>query len=71
MKQGDSLVDGTIQAGETGGVRQGFLEASTVNVVSEMVELIRVMRSFEASQRAVRAHDEALTQSATQVASVG
>ncbi len=70
-KQGDSLVDGTIQAGETGGVRQGFLEASTVNVVSEMVELIRVMRSFEASQRAVRAHDEALTQSATQVASVG
>ena len=41
-------------------MRQNHLESSTVNVVSEMVDLIRVMRSFEANQKSVHAHDEAL-----------
>jgi len=70
-KEGDSHVNGTPQGGADVQVRQGFLEASTVNVVGEMVELIRVMRSFEANQRAARAHDEALQQSVTRVGSVG
>jgi flagellar basal-body rod protein FlgF len=40
-------------------------------VVSEMVELIRVMRSFEANQKSVQSQDEALQASVTRVGSVG
>lgn len=61
-KEGDSLVNGTPGGEATARVRQGFLEGSTVNVVSEMVELIRVMRSFEANQKAVQAQDETVGQ---------
>ncbi|HWH13767.1 MAG TPA: flagellar basal-body rod protein FlgF [Miltoncostaeaceae bacterium] len=66
-KEGDNLVNGTPGGQATARVRQGFLEGSTVNVVSEMVELIRVMRSFEANQKAVQAHDETLGQAITRV----
>jgi flagellar basal-body rod protein FlgG len=51
-------------------VRQNFLESSTVNVVTEMVDLIRVMRAFEANQKSVHAHDEALQASIQKVGAV-
>jgi flagellar basal-body rod protein FlgG len=70
-REGDSLLTGTPQGAPTARVRQNHLEGSTVNVVSEMVELIRVMRSFEANQKAVHAHDEALQASVTKVGAVG
>ncbi|HEX6972394.1 MAG TPA: flagellar hook-basal body protein, partial [Limnochordia bacterium] len=38
----------------------GSIEASNVNVVSEMVNLISVQRAYEAAQRAVQAHDQTL-----------
>lgn len=41
-------------------VRQGFLEGSNVNSLQEMVQLIQSMRQAEASQRVIRAYDEAL-----------
>lgn len=41
-------------------VRQGFLEASNVNPVIEMVNLIEVHRSYEANQKMIQAHDAAL-----------
>jgi flagellar basal-body rod protein FlgF len=65
--EGGNLVNGTVGGQPTARVRQGFLEGSTVNVVSEMVELIRVMRSFEANQKAVQAQDETLGQAITKV----
>lgn len=66
-KEGDNLVNGTPGGQMTARVRQGFLEGSTVNVVSEMVELIAVMRSFEANQKAVQSQDETLGQAITRV----
>lgn len=69
--EGGSLLTGTPQGTATARVRQNHLEGSTVNVVSEMVELIRVMRSFEASQKAVQAQDEALQASVTRVGAAG
>ena len=64
-KQGDSFWATTEESGEAytmtagrPGVRQGFLEASNVNPVTEMVQLIEVNRAYEASQRAIHAHDE-------------
>jgi len=41
-------------------VRQGFLEASNVNPVIEMVNLIEVHRNYEANQKMIQAHDAAL-----------
>lgn len=69
--EGTALVNGTPGAPDGTRVRQGHLEQSTVNVVTEMVELIRTMRSFEANQKAVQSHDEALQQSIGRVGRMG
>jgi flagellar basal-body rod protein FlgF len=41
-------------------VEQGSLEASNVNPVREMVDLIAIQRAYEASQRVITAQDETL-----------
>jgi flagellar basal-body rod protein FlgG len=38
-------------------ILQGFLEASNVNIVTEMVNMIEVQRMYEANQRAITTHD--------------
>ncbi len=70
-QESNGLVTGTAQGAPSARLRQNHLEGSTVNVVSEMVDLIRVMRSFEANQKAVLAHDEALQASLTKVGGTG
>lgn len=44
-----------------GMIRQGFLEGSNVEVVSEMVNLITAQRAYEINSRAIRAGDEMLS----------
>ncbi len=39
---------------------QGFLESSNVNLVRQMVDMIAVQRSYEASQRSLSSHDQLL-----------
>ena len=41
-------------------VRQGFLEGSNVNPVTEMVRMIEVNRTYEANQRLIQAEDSLL-----------
>jgi flagellar basal-body rod protein FlgG len=41
-------------------VQQGFIEASNVNVVNEMVEMIELQRHFEAGQKVVTTNDSTL-----------
>jgi flagellar basal-body rod protein FlgF len=48
-------------------VRQGFLEASNVNPVIEMVNLIEVHRNYEANQKMIQAHDAALGKAVNEV----
>ncbi len=43
-------------------LRQGFLEGSNVDPVTELVALIRTQRAFEFNSQALRAADEALQQ---------
>lgn len=43
-------------------VRQGFLENSNVNILTEMVRMIENARAFEANQRAASAANSAMTQ---------
>jgi flagellar basal-body rod protein FlgF len=70
-QEGASLLTGSPKGTANASVRQNHLEGSTVNVVSEMVDLIRVMRSFEANQKSVQSHDEALQASISKVGAVG
>ena len=57
-----------MQEGERPRVFQGFLEASNVDPVVEMVHMIEVNRSYEANQKIIQAHDQALGTLINQVA---
>jgi flagellar basal-body rod protein FlgG len=49
-------------AGESGRgqIRQGMLEASNVNVVEELVEMIEAQRAYEINSKMISAVDEML-----------
>lgn len=76
-KAGESLYRETEDSGpaeviEQGrpAVRQGVLEASNVNPVVEMVNLIEVHRTYEANQKTIQAHDTALGRAVNEVGRV-
>lgn len=49
-------------------ILQGYLEASNVNVVKEMVKLIEVQREYEANQKSITTHDSLLGKLINEVA---
>ena len=51
-------------------VRQGFLEASNVESVQEMVRLIETMRHFESVQRFVRGYDDMMGKAISELGKV-
>jgi flagellar basal-body rod protein FlgG len=74
-KQGDSFFKETKYSGPAVEVaegrpkiEQGFLEASNVNAVAEMVRMIEVQRSYEASHKAIQSHDQLLQRLVNEVA---
>ncbi|MFZ5353343.1 MAG: flagellar hook-basal body protein [Bacillota bacterium] len=76
-KEGDGLFKMRVQEDlETnlkafeGKINQGFIEGSNVNSVKQMVEMITVLRSYEASQRLIRTHDEMLGKSVNDIGRV-
>lgn len=70
LAQGDGLYRSSATSGEallartaedgTGRISQGYLEASNVKMVDEMVNLMLAQRSYEANTRIVQAADEML-----------
>ena len=58
-------VDGATQKDATATVMQGYLEMSNVNVVSEMVQMITISRSFESNQKVMNSIDETLEKAVT------
>lgn len=54
----------------TGMVQQGYLELSNVNTVKEMVDMITVLRSYEANQKVLQAIDGTLDKAVNQVGAV-
>jgi flagellar basal-body rod protein FlgG len=52
-------------------VRQGYLEASNVDIVSEMVDMIASFRAYEANAKAVQSQDSSLEHLFNRVASRG
>lgn len=53
-------VDGAIQTDSGATVTQGYLEASNINVVQEMVEMITIAREYESGQKVINAIDTML-----------
>ncbi|GHU51994.1 flagellar basal-body rod protein FlgF [Clostridia bacterium] len=65
-KYGDNLyntTDDSVKSNFAGKVRQGMTEASNVNSVNEMVDMIVVNRWYEANQRVVTTIDSTLDKS--------
>jgi len=52
-----TVVGGTPKTGT--GVKQGYLEASNVDAVKEMVHMIELMREFESYQKMIQTFDDA------------
>ncbi len=53
-----------------GEVLQGYLEDSNVDSIKEMVEMITLLRNFEAGQKAIRIQDEMLEKSSNEIGRV-
>ena len=49
-------------------VRQGYLEASNVNVVKEMVSMISIMRAYETNQKMMQSEDDTTGKAVNEVA---
>ena len=49
-------------------VLQGYLEASNVNLVREMTNMIEVQRAYEMNQKAISTHDSMLGRAINEVA---
>lgn len=64
QKSGNSLyslkngADDQIVIANESKIQQGFLEASNVNVIDEMTDMIAASRIFESTQKAIKAFDE-------------
>jgi flagellar basal-body rod protein FlgF len=48
-------------------IRQGFLESGNASSVTEMVNLITAMRSFEANQHVIKAQDERMSRAISEL----
>lgn len=56
----------TLPAGSS--VRSGFLEASNVDAIGEMIDVLTAQRSFESAQKVLSAIDQSRERASTQVA---
>ena len=50
-----------------GQVRQGMLEKANLEIIREMIDMLSVMRIYEANQKSLQAHDEILGKSINEV----
>ncbi|MCT4596747.1 MAG: flagellar hook-basal body protein [Vallitalea sp.] len=69
-KIGDNLyvkTEDTIEQDFSSKILQGHLESSNVNTVKEMVEMINVMRTYEANQKVIHTQDETLGKAVNEV----
>lgn len=72
-KEGATLFrppDGVNPQQATPTLRQGFLELSNVNVISEMVNMIAGFRAYETNSKVVQTHDALMDKAANEVARV-
>lgn len=51
-------------------IKQGFIEKPNINLVDEIVNMITVVRIYEANQKVIQAHDEILGKSVNEIGSL-
>lgn len=71
LGNGEFSATGDVIPSEHSMLRQGFLEASNVAPVGEMVQMMETMRHFEAGQRFVRGYDQMLEQAISELGKIG
>ncbi len=64
------LIEGGQTQASTAQTIQGALEASNVNVVDEMVDMITIARAYEAGQKVIQTEDSTLDKAVNQVGRV-
>ena len=72
-KFGNNLLSAPQDAQTTafsGQLRQGYIERSNVNTINEMVDMITVMRAYEANQKLIQYQDATLEKAINEVGSV-
>ena len=74
-KQGDNLfymAENTVAEENifNGEILQGYLEGSNMNPISGMVEMINLLREFEANQKVIKMQDEMLEKAANEIGRV-
>jgi flagellar basal-body rod protein FlgF len=70
-RQGDTLFSGTAAGRATGVARSGELEASGVDAVSTMTDMIASLRAYQAGQSALQSIDQTMSEDANSVGSLG
>lgn len=61
---------GAQQTGATGAIRQGYIEASNINVILGMTQMIAATRLYEMSQKTIQAQDDTLAKAVNEVGRV-
>jgi flagellar basal-body rod protein FlgF len=70
-KQGENLYTGTAAGRASGTARQGELEASGVDPVRTMTDMISSLRSYQTGQNAIQTISETMQRSAQSVGAIG
>ena len=65
------IVDGAVETEPTAILHQGYLEASNINAVSEMVEMITITRAYESNQKALQTADSMIEKAVNEVGRLG
>jgi len=74
QKEGNNIWSATgpgQDLGDAARVRQGTLEGSNVNIISEMVNLIAAARAYELSQKMIQTQDASLDKAVNEVGRAG
>lgn len=69
-KYGENMyepVDGATETEPKAVIQQGYLEASNINVVNEMVEMITITRAYESNQKALQTADDMIEKAVNEV----
>ena len=64
-------VDGITEKEPSAIIHQGYLEASNINAVTEMVEMITITRAYESNQKALQSADSMLEKAVNEVGRLG
>jgi flagellar basal-body rod protein FlgG len=71
IKEGDNLYKTAENPqASNAAVKQNSLEKSNVNVITQMVEMMNTMRTFETNQKIVQAMDQTLAKTVNEVGTV-